>query len=383
MGDKSPATLRIFSLDVFRGLCLAVMAVDHFGGPITKLTQQTVGFVSVAEGFVFISGLVAGLVYGRLALLQPQRLRRASLKRAYTIYAVHLGTVYAFMMLAYVLPEFAKLLKTSTGFFPDQPHRVAIAAALLLHQPLFLDILPIYVLFLIAMPWAIQQFIHGRHKRVLLLSGVFWLAAQFDLRQGLLTVMQQTLGVRVTAGLFDPMAWQVLFVLGLWLGTRKAQSGAWQLPLRQVPVSVWMAILAALFIFRHLPMGETILASSPFADRQALGWLRLVNFLVLAYGISLLSHRLPSGWLMNWFAFLGRHSLQVYVFHTVFLYLILPAQPVIDNLSDPWQVALSLLFAASMSLPALWHQIWRDSRESRQKMVPDPMVRPRPVNKAR
>jgi hypothetical protein len=56
-------------IDFLRGLCLVVITIDHLPhDPFEKFTWQTFGFVSAAEGFVFLSGLVSGIVYGRVAI---------------------------------------------------------------------------------------------------------------------------------------------------------------------------------------------------------------------------------------------------------------------------------------------------------------------------
>jgi hypothetical protein len=54
-------TSRDSRLDMLRGLCLVLMTVDHLPiNPLFRFTNQTLGFVSAAEGFVFISGVVSG-----------------------------------------------------------------------------------------------------------------------------------------------------------------------------------------------------------------------------------------------------------------------------------------------------------------------------------
>lgn len=61
---------RDIGLDSLRGLLLVWMTLNHLGGPLHAYSFQTLGFFSSAEGFVFISGVVAGLVYGRIGLKQ-------------------------------------------------------------------------------------------------------------------------------------------------------------------------------------------------------------------------------------------------------------------------------------------------------------------------
>jgi peptidoglycan/LPS O-acetylase OafA/YrhL len=62
---------RITALDSIRGILLAWMAIDHWGGPISAQLYQRLGFWTAAEGFFFISGYVATQV--ALGKPDPQR----------------------------------------------------------------------------------------------------------------------------------------------------------------------------------------------------------------------------------------------------------------------------------------------------------------------
>src|ERR687884_1394995 len=57
---------RDLRLDLLRGFAVFAMVVDHFGGRsfLTFLTGGNEFLVSAAEGFVFLSGFVMGMVYG-------------------------------------------------------------------------------------------------------------------------------------------------------------------------------------------------------------------------------------------------------------------------------------------------------------------------------
>ena len=61
----SPEEQRDRGLDSLRGLMLLGMAVNHIASRLQILTDHPFGYTSTAEGFVFLSGLVAGLVYTR------------------------------------------------------------------------------------------------------------------------------------------------------------------------------------------------------------------------------------------------------------------------------------------------------------------------------
>ena len=56
--------------DLLRGLMLVLMTLTHLPTRLTNPFGQPFGYVSAAEGFVLLSGYMAGLVYGRLAFRQ-------------------------------------------------------------------------------------------------------------------------------------------------------------------------------------------------------------------------------------------------------------------------------------------------------------------------
>jgi hypothetical protein len=96
-------TRRDRRLDLLRGFCVFAMTVDHLDVP-TWLYWFTGGnrfFVSAAEGFVFISGLVMGMVYR--PLVEREGLKHAmqkALKRAAFLYLMTAGATLGFMWLS-------------------------------------------------------------------------------------------------------------------------------------------------------------------------------------------------------------------------------------------------------------------------------------------
>src|SRR4028119_1967695 len=65
----SSSSKRDLRLDLLRGFCIFVMIVDHIGGlsPLRAITGGNTFFISAAEGFVFISGLLLGEIYRKVA----------------------------------------------------------------------------------------------------------------------------------------------------------------------------------------------------------------------------------------------------------------------------------------------------------------------------
>ena len=61
-----PASERELRIDLFRGLALWLIFIDHLSPDVLSwFTIRTYGFSDAAEIFIFISGYTAALVYGR------------------------------------------------------------------------------------------------------------------------------------------------------------------------------------------------------------------------------------------------------------------------------------------------------------------------------
>src|SRR3712207_2110104 len=78
-------------LDLLRGLAVCAMVVDHIAGAswLYAFSGGNHLFVSAAEGFVFISGVTVGLVYGGRMLTNGLRsAAKALYARAWVLYAL-------------------------------------------------------------------------------------------------------------------------------------------------------------------------------------------------------------------------------------------------------------------------------------------------------
>src|SRR5581483_12224654 len=84
---RGPRDLRV---DLMRGAAIFAMVVDHVGGdrsPLYVITGGDKFYVSAAEAFVFLAGVVAGMVYGPIAARRGGVAAARLLKRAGIIYA--------------------------------------------------------------------------------------------------------------------------------------------------------------------------------------------------------------------------------------------------------------------------------------------------------
>lgn len=312
---------RLLEIDIFRGLLLLVMVVNHTPNPLRALTTQPLGFVSAAEAFVFVSACLCGLVfsykYKNSGLAELKRVIRRRLRQ---IYIAHLLT------LLFCLAIVGQWLGHLTPFYNmihpylQQPTPAAFSALFLLYQPPLLDILPMYLVFMALTPWAIRAADRVGWSVVLTVSLLLWLAAQFGLKEYLVNVLTGSWLV-VDPGAFNLFSWQLLWVLGVMLG-QYLQRHPGRSRFTQLSKPFWMVLIGiALFffgwrwIFASLDLGS----HAWWLDKWQLGPLRLLNFfalLILALWQAPVLCRMLS-WLKP-LAVLGRHMLPVFCLHICF-----------------------------------------------------------------
>src|SRR5208283_3971240 len=113
------------------------------------------GYVTAAEGFVFLSGLVAGRVYTRYSAAESGALLwRRALTRAGFIYSFHVLTFLILFGLAVLFSVKTWGLETWTPRFYEHPVSALLMGITLTYQPEGLDILPMYAVFILTVPVA-------------------------------------------------------------------------------------------------------------------------------------------------------------------------------------------------------------------------------------
>ena len=145
-------------IDFTRGLALLVIYTDHVQGNLLAhfMPWRTLG-VSMAESFVFISGYVCGLSYGRLLNRAGTiACQKRAVSRCLTIYSAHL--VISFSTLAIYLlwreifdaSDLAGLFDACT--FDASPNEYVLRVLLLQKRVGEFDILPVYIVLLAGLP---------------------------------------------------------------------------------------------------------------------------------------------------------------------------------------------------------------------------------------
>jgi len=319
---------RQWEIDALRGLMLVLMTVTHIPTRFSEPLGQPFGFVSAAEGFVTLSAFVAGMVYTKRQLRDgADSMRTAFFRRALKIYLCQIGLLsFMLSLIALVGVVTGQVAITNlVSFFLQHPVTAAFSGLLLLYNPPLLDILPMYILFMLASPLLL---LHGtRHGwgGLLLVSGAVWLAAQFGLSQAAYDGVVHFTGLRVPfreTGSFEMLAWQFLWVIGLWIGASQAMGR----PVQPVAFPAWAVKAAVAIVVVHLVWRHAI-GQNPFPghsdwhaayDKWQLGPLRLVDFLamvlLLMHYAPVLSKKLPR---LPPLERLGRQSLPVFCAHLV------------------------------------------------------------------
>lgn len=357
---------RDLRIDTLRGLMLVIMLITHirwFAFPIALAIYQPIGFVTAAEGFVFLSGLVAGIVYTRTRLIKGNSaLWIRAFTRARDIYLYHM---FVFVALLIISTQSAQISESwarmATPLFFQQKFTALKLGAILLFQPILLDILPMYCVFVIATPFLINQITHRRGHWVLLLSTAMWLSAQLGLTGKISGLISYYLPIKM--GFFDILAWQLLFVTGLIVGfwqytrTKPLLSSNYRIIL-----FITSAVIASILFIQRLGLKFDfyfIPNVKILTDKFSLAPLRLLNFMVVAYLTSVITTRFKNLFTWRWLSFLGQHSLQVFSFHVLLVYALRTFHDQLVLMNEALKTFIVIALVLSLSIPAYIHMQYR------------------------
>ena len=323
---------RRWELDALRGLMLVMMTLTHLPTRLSDSISQPFGFVSAAEGFVLLSAYMAGSIYTRRAMQQGiPAMREAFLFRALKLYAcqlvllLFLFTVIVKIGVSLEQPAITNLL----SFYLRDPFTAVWSGVTLIYSPPLVDILPLYVVLMLASPWVLTTGLRRGWTSLMVASVALWFLAQFDLARVLYDGAVVLTGLNVPfgeTGSFQMFAWQFIWILGLWMGSSDALTPNARADFPQWLIGVAVIIALTCFLWRHA-VGQTPFGSldafNLMFDKWHLGPLRLTNFFALLVLTLHFGPWLRSTLRCRFLETLGAASLPVFCGHLVIVLLAL------------------------------------------------------------
>lgn len=387
-GIVSPAA-RLEVLDGLRGYFLVFMLLNHLsfqnGYLLVKLNVGELSFVQDAPGFVFLSGLLIGMVYtGRMARRGLMGAAPIIWRRALELFVYAIACLAIVLLLARLIPDAREAWKPWLADLVGGGPAFKAAAIALLYQPTYMDILPQYIVYLVAAPPLLWLCVRGKWHWVATGSVLLWLSVQFGLHlpaaDGInrtLDDLKDGLDMRVT---FNMLAWQMVFMGGIVLGTLTVQGTIdWRAVFDPRRSRLLAAGLSTVVFFMAIKLSWTasLLPSDLLArfgeydNRPEFSAIYMLNFVAMAYVVgwlivagprssSALARRV--GALLNrlfrlrFLRLLGRHSLQVYAWHVVLVYLLCAWDRHAGPLPELTKNLLAVAAIAALAIPALWRE---------------------------
>jgi hypothetical protein len=363
-------------IDMLRGLMLVLITITHVPTHYSGWITQPVGYVSAAEGFVFLSAYLVGAVYTRHGIQHGLASMRTALwHRAGLIWLCQAGMLlFLFTVIAHVgLRTNRQAIKNLISFYLDQPIDALWSGLALIYNPPLLDILPMYVLFMLASPLALSLGLLARGWYVVVgTSLALWLLAQLGFTGAAYAAMVKAVDLKVPldqTGSFELAAWQFIWILGMWMGSWRASVS----DLRAIPG--WVAAAAAAFalgcmVWRHAaglaPFGPDQQLNLLF-DKWHLGPLRLLNFIALLVVAVRFGPWLTARVRFPWLETLGQASLPVFCAQIVAVLIVLSAIGDRHGEMPLWAdtVLLAVTLAGLYAVALVSKRVSREQRDAR------------------
>ena len=232
---------RDLRLDACRGVALWFIYLDHVPDNICSwLTLNHYGFSDTTELFMFVSGVTCALAYGKVRQLDGWfAVTSHTLRRSWEIYVAFLTLIVACVVIVYVVgaDQFGDATNTRVVF--ERAGEALSRAAILQYRPVNTDVLPTFVLFhLLFAPllWLLLRWPAAALAASLSLYGLVQLFA-WNLPQW-----------PNNEWYFNPLAWQLLVVLGAWWELGNAELLRSWLASRTAAVLAVTYLIAALVV---------------------------------------------------------------------------------------------------------------------------------------
>lgn len=298
---------------------LVVIFINHIPGSLlAHYTPSNFSFSDAAEIFVLLAGVSATLTYGRL--IEQRGFGVGLLRigaRLWTLYVAHLmvflivcGVV--FMAVRYTQnPLYIEVINIQP--FLSDPVNALVDVLMLVYQPSYLNILPLYLVLLLLFPVLYLAMRHGPLMTLVASVSLWQLSGYWGLN-----LPDHSGG---GGWFFNPFAWQLVFTLGIFIGQAKMRG----LTLAYNPYLTVLALLVALGLCVarispnaafDMPLFNSWVEELHLSNNKMnLAPVRVIHLLSLVWLFcTLVSHR--ATWLTAWparqLAVMGSHALVVF-----------------------------------------------------------------------
>lgn len=387
--DYITAGGRDLRLDLIRGFMVFAMIADHVAGdsPLALLTGGNRFLTSAAEGFVFISGLMTGLVYGRV-------FQRGGVVAGLRKILARVAALYALTVtLTLLFSVFSERTGMPWARQIDLGNPVAFVFSIFaLQRTYFLvDVPLLYMLLFLCAPAALALLQRGKGWLMLAISlSVYALYQVFPDQMVFPWPIEGN-------GLFNFSAWQLIFFMGLWLGYQQPRVHALGARASRFVLIASGAALAALVgVFAWLQLGTVQPLSDLSPDAAALQnarlWVQgvllekadaqpgrlvattvvLIFFLFLTTRFWTVIKRVAGPVLLP----LGQHALYAYAAFVViigpFALVVPPLDPSIRN--GPWLTTVLKILAVALIVLLVKLRFLMPTRATRRLWFTAPVV---------
>ena len=323
---------RKYQLDFFRGFFLVIITIDHFlkdNDVIKRFTYEFIGWVTAAEGFVFLSGLTAGLVYTYKFNQKGYNFISAAAKnRSWLIYRNHIITFFLAFLFILFIPQFTQYWQKEFSYLIDYPFITSILSIFLIYKPNVFDILPMYAVFLLFVPLVIYYLSKGYYWQIALFSLLLYIVGSIGTYSHFFEKIVNN--EDINTGYFNILSWQLLFMAGIFVGFFHYLGKTKNIQINRYIFYVAILITALSFIVKntHLDLKYNFDIS---INKHTLGPLRLINFFALFFIFTYLSTKKGTWFKGKALCYLGQYSLEVFSAHIVLMILFRPIEEYFDN----------------------------------------------------
>jgi hypothetical protein len=311
---------RDLRLDLLRGLGLWMIFLDHIPDDVVSwMTMRNYGFSDAAEFFVFISGYLAGFIYGPIIASGQflPALKRLWL-RCWQMYVAH---ILLFLTFTAQIARTAR--KWDNPMYKDEfnvanflahPDEMIGKALTLQYKPVDLDVLPLFITLIAASPLVIWCMVRRPNLTLAGSFVLYILARYFD--------WNLPSYPKGTSWYFNPFAWQLMFFFGSWCGIGAVGQLKEILKSRIVyAIAVaWILFAFVIVMSWHSAFLESLIPKWMIKriypiDKTDLDMLRFTHFCAIAFIVSRYLRRdwkgLKSIWLRP-LVLCGQHSLPLF-----------------------------------------------------------------------